>query len=129
MKLIFTLLLAVCCLCLQAQTKLSSGQPVTKMISTGATTRVIPASTAPAPVITLAPDDFSGRAIWSANFPNPTNWLVQSSSDGVSGWTTEATVDGSIFMQGVIGNLFYRIVASGGANDGVTSNVQFISGV
>lgn len=58
---------------------------------------------------------------WTWDLANPTNWTVQSSADGVSGWTYYATAGGNLReLPPSDTGLWYRVIGVDGGGNAVT---------
>lgn len=81
-------------------------------------------STCASLIVSEVPSD---SITWTWNQSDPTNWSIQQSSDGSTGWVEIELADpdarGSTGLTGVN---YYRVVVVGGAFDSTISNVVFL---
>lgn len=77
--------------------------------------------------IVLTADTGDNSIDWTWNKADPTNWSIQESLDGETGWTEIELADpGSRGTTGLAGVNYYRVVVVGGDYDGTISNVVFL---
>lgn len=84
-----------------------------------------------APSVDLVLEVDSGAAdgiIWTWNQIDPTNWSVQQSSDGVTGWfELSLELPAARTINGLTSFNYFRVVVVGGDFDGTISNAVFLT--
>ena len=74
-------------------------------------------------------DDAGGDLTWTWSGPNPVQWVILESIDGLSGWANVETEDGTQRSNSAVSEGFYfQIVGQDGGGNNVTqgSNVHYL---